>query len=406
MFVGLAVPLAAVWVGIRCAIKGANHDFNCFYDAATGVLRAENIYASGGYIYPPLLAALIAPLGRLDHTSAALLWMAISGVLVLLVWHLIALDLRDRFSARWRDAYASASLGMMVLSPMILHEFKDGNCNMLVLLMVVLAQRWVGRRPLLCGAALGLAINIKYLPLVYLPYLLARRRWAEFLWACLFTVVFALAPAVVFGWHRNIDYLGTAYAGLLHLTGGAAAGGASVHPLAWRMSISIPSALARGADFLGVSPRVAWGATAVVCAGALLLVWRMYTRAGASLVLGFADERADRTLLAFEWPGLLLAALIFSPQTVPRHANMAWPLAAVSAWLLICGRARRPLLLGAAMVAVFVGTLLRTGPDLPEAPMEPWQAVGGLSWCLLWVGLMVAGDGVTLARPLSADKVA
>ncbi len=287
---------------------------------------------------------------------------------------------------------------MIVLAPTILQEFKDGNCNMLVLLAVVLAQRWVGRRPLLCGAALGLAINVKYLPLVYLPYLLARRRWAEFLSACFFTAAFALAPAVVFGWGRNLDYLGTAYAGLLHLTGGDAAGGACVHPLAWRNSISIPSALARGADFLGVSPRVAWGATAAVGAAALLMASRMYTRTGSSLTRGTADDRADRSILAFEWPGLMVAALVFSPQTVLRHANMAWPLAAVSAWLLISGRARRPLLLGAAMAAVFVGTFLRFWLDRPDGPMEPWRAVGGLSWCLLWLGLVLADEGVTLAQ--------
>jgi hypothetical protein len=408
LFVGVGVLAAGVWVGISCALKSGTSDFNCFYDAAAAALHAQDIYAAGsrGYIYPPLLAALIAPLGRLDRTSAALVWTGITGVLTLLVWHQSAQNLRDRLGAHWREAYASASLAVIVLAAAILQEFKDGNCNMLVLLAVVLAQRWLGRRPLLCGGALGLAINIKYLPLVYLPYLLARRRWAELLSASLFTAVFALAPALVFGWGRNIDYLRTAYAGLFHLAGGEGAGGASVHPLAWRSSISIPSALARGAEFLGVPSGVAWAAASAVCAATLLLAWRMYARAGGSLIRGFADARADRTMLAFEWPDLMLAALVFSPQTVLRHANLALPFVAAAGWLLISGRARRPVLLSAFIVAVFAGTLLRFWVDRVHGTPEPWRAVGGLSWCLLLLGVIVIDEAASLARrssPLSGS---
>ena len=276
---------------------------------------------------------------------------------------------------------------------------------MLVLLAVVLAQRWLGRRPLLCGAALGLAINIKYLPLVYLPYLLARRRWAAFLSTCLFTAAFALAPALVFGWSRNIDYLGTAYAGLLHLTGRRSCRRARAFTPSPAAQQHLDSqrrhGKREGARLPGRLPtREAWGATpGRIAAVALFLASRMYARRGASLVRGFTDARADRTNLAFEWPGLMLAALVFSPQTVLRHANMAWPLAAVSAWLLD-QRASAPAAPAgaAAMVALFVGTLLRFGPDRPDGPMEPWHAVGGLSWCLLWLGLIVAHEGVTLAQ--------
>jgi hypothetical protein len=112
-------------------------------------------------------------------------------------------------------------------------------------------------------------------------------------------------------------------------------------------------------------------------------------------------------MLEFEWPGLLMAALVFSPQTVPRHANMALPFVAAAGGLLLSGRARRPALLVAGMAAVCVATFLRFWVDHADGPIEPWRAVGGLSWCLLVLGLVVMSEGVGFAerlRDLCASK--
>src|SRR5258705_8385049 len=91
--------------------------------------------------------------------------------------------------------------------------------NGLMLLMLALALRWLDRKPWLAGLALGFAVNIKYLPLVLLPWLLIRRRWlaaGSFVLGCIF---FAILPAVQSGWNNNLNHLSTAFRGPGHPLG-------------------------------------------------------------------------------------------------------------------------------------------------------------------------------------------
>src|SRR6266699_883367 len=100
-------------------------DFNVFYSAAQATLQHGDLYKpmNRSYIYPPLIAFLYAPLALLSEPQAATIVLCAN------------------------------------------------------FLFIVLALRWLDKRPAWAGIALGLACNIKYLPIVTLPYLLIRRRW-------------------------------------------------------------------------------------------------------------------------------------------------------------------------------------------------------------------------------------
>ncbi|MEP6474958.1 MAG: glycosyltransferase family 87 protein, partial [Gemmatimonadota bacterium] len=55
--------------------------------------------------------------------------------------------------------------------------------------------------------ALGLAIAMKVMPVVLLPYLALRRQWRTFFAASVATALLSLSPIVVFGWGRYWEYV-------------------------------------------------------------------------------------------------------------------------------------------------------------------------------------------------------
>jgi uncharacterized membrane protein len=57
-------------------------------------------------------------------------------------------------------------------------EFQMWQTNVPMMLLMLAALHWLDPRPRLAGLSLGMAVSIKYLPLLFLPYLLLRRRFA------------------------------------------------------------------------------------------------------------------------------------------------------------------------------------------------------------------------------------
>lgn len=405
MAAGAVVLAAAALYGLDVASRGGQWDFLAFYEAAVAARRGEDIYAAGvrGYIYPPLLAFLLQPLAGLSFRQAAVAWTLVNIALIPLAVALALREVARRFDVTPSPGtlLAAGGLTLTVLADKIGQELRQGNCNLLVILAFVLALTWLGRRPLLCGLALGFAINIKYLPVVFLPYLAARRRYRELGAAVAAAAAFALLPAVSFGWTRTVEYLGVATHGLDAMARGqVAAGAAQIRPLTWNVSVSIPSTLARLLAALGASPSLTIPLTAVVAGAMLAGAGWLYARAGVRLFAsrtGASDDRtADgRALVALEWAALTAAAVLLSPQTTPRHLNLALPLVALAAGLVLFPRRdslRRPVVIGLAVF--FLGLVLPPGARSLRGGVEAWRAVGGMSWCLtvlcfttLYVGL-------------------
>src|SRR5205823_2225794 len=141
------------------------------------------------------------------------------------------------------------------------------------------AALWLlDRRPTLAGMALGMAFNIKYLPIVLLPYLMMRRRYAATAGFIAGAVGFALLPALNTGWDTNLANLATAYGGLLRMVGvvSPSAPVAHVEDITDGLSVSITSGFAR----LGLAPLAALAAAVGV--GLISLFWasRVYRRRG------------------------------------------------------------------------------------------------------------------------------
>lgn len=141
-------------------------DFRPYYRAAQHIVHGESPYLADGYIYPPLLAFVLAPLGLLEFAPAQLCWFVLSQFFLIasamLLWRRFG---RDWPSACW-IAFVWAAGGAADES------LTRGQVGPLLTLLVVLAM--TGR-----SAAIGVGFAIKLFPgLLGVAVLLRRERRA------------------------------------------------------------------------------------------------------------------------------------------------------------------------------------------------------------------------------------
>ena len=77
--------LVALFANAARRVGGPTGDFVHFYEAARAIVHGEDIYASGrgGYIYPPLLAFLYAPVAGLREDTAAVVLLVFNMAVLL-----------------------------------------------------------------------------------------------------------------------------------------------------------------------------------------------------------------------------------------------------------------------------------------------------------------------------------
>jgi hypothetical protein len=360
-----------------------------------------------------MIAFLYMPLTYLSEPKAATIVLCANIVFVLAAVLIIARECLSRLEA---DKNALAMLVIAILSiVLIFDKVKDElqmlQTNGLMLLMLALALRWLDRKPTWAGIALGFACNIKYLPLILLPWLLIRRRWYTAAFFMISVVGFALLPAVQSGWHDNLTHLSVAFGGLGHMVGIDTAGAASADIWSMRtgVSLSVTSAIARFThrrhiDFLMV-PMVA------AVAGCTLVMIALTYRRNLLPFLRWPSARRQstrpyRALIAIEYASLIALALVFSPQTNPRHLVLLLLVTALIWTMLLvvdAGAARVRLIVAAAVL--LLGLTFPWGGTLTSFAhgVRPWFTYGGQGWCiLLTVGLLI-GSGLKYAASLGRD---
>ena len=151
------------------------------------------------------------------------------------------------------------------------NELQMFQTNALQLALFALSLYWLDRRPRWAGVPLGMILNIKYLSLATVPWLLLRRRWATAASTLASGLAFALLPAVVCGWKKNLHYLSVAYGGLATMVGaGQGTAGATeqanVEDITNFLSCSLTSAMARMAKFHHLPLAVGLAAAALIAA--------------------------------------------------------------------------------------------------------------------------------------------
>jgi hypothetical protein len=282
-----------------------------------------------------------------------------------------------------------AALVTLLAAPRLRSEIQMWQTNILMMSGLLLALKHLDSRPWLAGLALGFAINIKYLPLAFIPYLLLRRRWAAAAWSLAGIAGFALLPAVYSDLGTAARQWATALSGLARLFGFAAPAGAAanIDPITAGYSLSVTSTIARVVGSRTELWQV-WLVTAVVALVVVLVIASVY-RIRRQPLLDWPASAGQITqpllgLLQLDWAALVILALAFSPQTNPRHASLLVLVFAPLSAMICLPRAdidRRAAIAGAAILfAAFVNPLSLP----PLAPLAPsWNWIGVPAWGLL-----------------------
>ena len=417
---GLAVVVLANFLLINRRVGHHSGDFRHFYYAAQALLDGTDPYISGtgGYLYPPLIALLYTPVARLSFNAAQRVMLVVDLGLTVAGLLLASRAILDRFEAPRRTSLwlAVALLACLADIDKVHNELQMFQTNALQLALFALALYWLDRRPAWAGVPLGAILNIKYLSLAMVPWLLVRRRWATAISTLVSGVGFALLPAVVCGLPKDLHYLSVAYGGLATMVGhGSGTAGATeqanVEDITNFLSCSLTSAMARMAKFHHLPLAVGLAAAGGIAVVVVALVLLMYRRRG---VPAFAwpsapGQRAQpyRAVIAVEFVAVLMGTLMFSPQTNSRHLILATLLTTVAAAMLLAGKPRVPRWpIVLAVGAMFLAFVLPPGNRYTEAHhwSDLWFGVGGPCWGLLVVVLVVVDDGLVQGKLLAGPR--
>jgi hypothetical protein len=276
---------------------------------------------SGTYFYPPILAVLMEPAAREGPYRLQERWnWTARGMMPALV--LLTLLLAWRTYGRVGVAEVVVACALMGLSyPILWGVVECANVSILMALLTTGAL-WalLSGRVVLFGALLALAIQLKVSPVIILPWLVLRRKWAALASVIAASIVLLGVSVHFAGWENHVRYVrnvmpfvsaGDAYFPNQSLTGlvRRAAEGEQYRfdlaPAEWRIALmaKVLSAFALGGAYLA------------------LLFW---TRRA---------ESAPR--LCAEFMLLVAAGLAASPLSWEHHYTMAFPL-----WVLLWAGAR------------------------------------------------------------------
>ncbi len=382
----------ALTVGVRSIRKETSSlgNFPTFRDAAIAMTQGTDIYRSGQkeYVYPPLLAFLYQPLGHVSRGTGAAIAMTLSLAMAISTLIIASTQLLFRISGRSDDLSIArtAVIAAILSATHIRSEFNMFETNVLMLFMFTLAMRWVDRRPALCGLALAVAFHVKYLPIVLIPYLLLRRRWAAVGWFFVACLVLAILPAVSMGWHANLTALSHAFAGIARLFGVTVdnATAANVIHGGDARSISVTSALIRIPGLTSPWPLV----IAALLGGLLAGITAAIYRKRGLPVFNWPDNTRQtispwRGLLAVEWIAVMALMVVFSPFTNTRHLYLLVDLNVVAAVLFVATRGWLKVCVAGAAILSTLCTVLPPSGDHFEGMSDAWRWIGGPAWCAL-----------------------
>ena len=189
-------------------------DFTVDTAAGRAVLEGNDIYQAHNvrgwyYIYPPLFAVLMVPFALVSTFWASLAWYALSAFLVAWTIKMCEALVSDALKFDDNRLLLYALPPLLVLFP-LMSALARGQTSP-VLLWLVTAGLFYGwkRCDWRGGICLAGGILLKVFPVILLAYFIWRKRWRFVLVTLMAIAIGAfIIPAAVFGWQRNVDYLG------------------------------------------------------------------------------------------------------------------------------------------------------------------------------------------------------
>ncbi len=342
---------AATWFA-QLGQKRLDFDFSQFWRAALDVGAGRNPYqfyldlhcpawCLGGYIYTPLVATIMAPLGVLPERAAAGIWTAASHLMVLATIVILYRALRRDVSPAAMACLLAAGL---VFQPIFenLNYIQIGPLLLLVLAAAaVLYLRGNPRSAAGAGALVALAAVIKVTPLLMIPALVP--------------IGWARGPAA-----RVAREVGAAYAGLVAMS----------ILLLGGMLLLIPYT---SQFFTEVLPRIGGGVAAFDNKSFPGFIAQVFQILGGPRPP--ATPLALATIAIFMGPPVVLAALASPARLGPRGTRAAYFAAMVAAMPIVSTITWRHHLLVSYLAIVLLAVCLWPRSGRPASRAARWLVV-------------------------------
>lgn len=419
----LAAMLAVlITFAVLAAIRAVKHpdetDFQYFYYAAYGVVNGEHLYTVGEqftgvrwYAYLPLFAIVLSPLVPLGVGTAGAVWAFVSAaILGACIWIASSQAIRRLgMHASPNLVVGVAMLVVLVFGDKIRGELRLGQSDAFVMIWVMLGLLWLEKRPMLAGFMLGGSVNVKLQGMVFLPYLIVRGRWKNLVGLVSGSLFFAFVGVLIWGWARNLEYLGTVLGWVGQLVGvESGVEQSELYPLEWIRSVSIPSVMARAQLRFDLPESFVMLATAGLVGFVVALGWAMYKLRGVALFKGRfgATESSSaqrRGIVGLEYAGLLVGVLVFSPQSTVRHLLLSVFVVALGSAILHSGVSIAKKIPIGVLMAMY-GAAITFPPAKNLEALNWWRGVGGASWVLLGLYFSVLWVGLGIVRELPLDR--
>ncbi len=207
-WIGVALLFAVAIIAFAERTHKELLDFDVYLKSGARAAAGESLYRESDghwqFKYLPAFAVAVAPLAKMPPPAARGIWFFLSVALLVLLVNRAYVMLPGR---RSRAAFL-VWLTILAMGKFYVREVGLGQTNLLLAVLVLTALAcWMRGRDVAAGALLGAATVVKPYAVLFLPYLVARRKWSG---AASFVVVLlgALAlPVVTYGWSGNLGQL-------------------------------------------------------------------------------------------------------------------------------------------------------------------------------------------------------
>ena len=205
-------------IGLFVYIQRAG-DFRGYIRVGNLVLEGHDIYTTKLNTWPPFFSLVCVPLALLaapTHYLARGFWIILNYIFLILVLRFISkLVYKQEFSLSPKpDKLSLASKELLI--PILLtylyisENFAHLQINILLFLLVLAGLYFQStHRELLGGIAIGWAVAMKVMPVIFIPYFIYRRRFKLALYSTLVTILLSLSPILIFGWEIFWKYMNT-----------------------------------------------------------------------------------------------------------------------------------------------------------------------------------------------------
>jgi len=185
------------------------YDFSSYLLSSKALWEGDNPYETNSqfpYIYPLFLAVIITPLTYVPYWLANLLFLLIniSGLVTI---YLIITKLFSKEFGSIINYSIPLLVVCIILLDIIQNNLLNGQINIVVLLLSVFFLLYLNKEEyILSSIFLAAAIAIKLTPLIFIFFLLKRKRFKELGLTFLFTVFFIFAIPYMISGSETTEY--------------------------------------------------------------------------------------------------------------------------------------------------------------------------------------------------------